>query len=115
MQLDDFTYRSQTSFHATTYDTNKYESTRSCSSIDTTRYSEQKLNKIKIYQRKTNFRPKSTFLNIQNSKISNSSRSKRSVFKLIQISLLFLGIELLFSMETALTVPLLLKLKVPDK
>lgn len=114
MQLVDFNNRSQTSFVASTPKTNNFESQRSCSSIDTSRYSDQRLNKIKIYQRKTYFRPKSTFLNIQSSN-SNTSKPKRSIFKLIQISILFLGIELLFSIETALTVPLLLKLKVPDK
>ena len=42
-------------------------------------------------------------------------RPKRSLFTLIRIGILFFGIELFFSLETALTVPILLQLKVPEE
>lgn len=40
---------------------------------------------------------------------------KRSVFTLIRLAALYFGIEVLFSLETALAIPILLKLKVPEK
>ena len=37
------------------------------------------------------------------------------MFTILRIGILYFGIELLYSLETALTVPILLQLKVPDK
>lgn len=47
--------------------------------------------------------------------ILDDAKPPRSFFKLLQIGILYFGIEVLFSLETALTVPILLKLKVPDQ
>ena len=44
----------------------------------------------------------------------DEKKPKRSFFTLLRIGLVYFGIELLFSLETALTVPILLKLKVPE-
>ena len=44
-----------------------------------------------------------------------ATRPKISVITLAFMGILYLGIELLFSMETALTVPILLKLQVPEE
>lgn len=40
---------------------------------------------------------------------------KRSKFTLIRLAAVYFGIEVLFSLETALAIPILLKLKVPEK
>lgn len=40
---------------------------------------------------------------------------KRSILTLMRIAMVYFGIEVLFSLETALAVPILLKLKVPER
>ena len=42
-------------------------------------------------------------------------KPKRSLFTLSRIGMVYFGIELIFSLEIALAVPILLKLKVPEK
>ena len=43
------------------------------------------------------------------------NKPKRSLLTLTRIGLVYFGIELMFSLEIALTVPTLLKLKVPEQ
>lgn len=45
----------------------------------------------------------------------SDDKPKRSFFTLIRIGMVYFGIEVLFSLEIALTVPILLKLKVPEE
>lgn len=45
----------------------------------------------------------------------SDDRPKRSFFTLIRIGMVYFGIEVLFSLEIALTVPILLKLRVPEE
>ena len=42
-------------------------------------------------------------------------KPKRSLFTLARMGIVYFGIEVLFSLEIALTVPILLKLKVPEQ
>lgn len=44
-----------------------------------------------------------------------NNKPKRSLLTLTRIGMVYFGIEVLFSLEIALTVPILLKLKVPDQ
>ncbi|RNA27188.1 SLC45A2 [Brachionus plicatilis] len=45
----------------------------------------------------------------------SDEKPKRSIFTLARIGMVYFGIEVLFSLEIALTVPILLKLKVPEE
>lgn len=45
----------------------------------------------------------------------SDEKPKRSLFTLTRIGMVYFGIEVLFSLEIALTVPILLKLKVPEE
>jgi hypothetical protein len=46
---------------------------------------------------------------------SENNKPKRSLLTLARLCLVYFGIELMFSIEISLTVPMLLKLKVPEK
>jgi hypothetical protein len=47
--------------------------------------------------------------------VKDEAQEKRSVLQLFRLGMIYMGVELLFSIEIALTVPIMLKLKVSEE
>lgn len=93
------------------------ERTRPMSSVNfmrrsnTTAFMIRAASRKRLYDRETGKTPKDEIFEEEDELLM----PKRSVWILMRLAMVYFGIEVLFSLETALAIPILLKLKVPEK
>ena len=78
---------------------------------NTTAFMIRAASRKRLYDRETGKTPKDEIFEEEEELLM----PKRSVWILMRLAMVYFGIEVLFSLETALAIPILLKLKVPEK